>query len=535
MSTVIFEQYDGAAPTAADIVLPLVRCFGVTTPPVEAFAEIALQIECSGTAGSVVQTSGAIALPTIQVFGSTFDAMFGYLKLPAVDIDGFVGSTHVITATWGYVATPLLGGSGSAAVVVVANGSSVLPSADMFGMVGNLNVGAIQLPQPTVRGYVPPPAPTAWAVLSQSHGFMWADTAGVVELIVELAEYVSAGSITESGFLITLRERLGIANTPVSILATAIALEDTLAIRDVLQYALHVVLGETLDLADTATLDRSVLVRIVDRLVLTGTAVSVMDAQITLASALVLGDEVAAPFLAALIEELDLGETLDVQVSRLAALIETVYLDATASTGMMVAVAVDESLLLDDATTTSLAANVLLREALECFGTLSINGDVWSCWIINTESKGVARYTHYPFNSFAVAPWGAYVGATDTGLYTLGGGTDDGTPITARIRSALTDFGDRRAKRVPSMYIGYTADGQIGLKVAHTSTTTGQKVEDHYLLEPRNAGDVRENRFKIGRGIASVYLGFELVNVAGADFALDVVEWMPIRIDRRVR
>jgi len=147
----------------------------------------------------------------------------------------------------------------------------------------------------------------------------------------------------------------------------------------------------------------------------------------------------------------------------------------------------------------------------------------------------VARYTNYPFNSFAKAPWGAYVGATDTGLYELGGDTDDGEPITARIRSALTDFGDRRAKRVPAMYVGYTATGQIGLKVISTSER-GVKTEDHYLLEPRPAtGGVRESRFKVGRGIASVYLGFEVVNVGGADFALDVVEWLPIRLDRRVR
>ena len=33
----------------------------------------------------------------------------------------------------------------------------------------------------------------------------------------------------------------------------------------------------------------------------------------------------------------------------------------------------------------------------------------------------------------------------------------------------------------------------------------------------------------------SVFLGYEIVNVAGADFALDVVEWLPLRLDRRVR
>lgn len=357
--------------------------------------------------------------------------------------------------------------------------------------------------------------------------------AGVFNVV--LGEMLHIRHEQESSFLIALRERLGIVNTPASILSTAIELEDTLAIRDVLQYALDVVLAEVLHLADDVDVTRWVLAQVTERLVLDGVATSLLDAQVTLATALVLGDEVAAPFLAALTETLDLGEALDVRVSRVVALLEELQLETTTSTGLTVVANIDETLLLADGMGATLTANVLLRESLECFGTLSINGDVWSCWLINTESKGVARYTNFPFNSFAKAPWGAYVGATDTGLYELGGDTDDGEPITARIRSALTDFGDRRAKRVPAMYVGYTATGQIGLKVISTSER-GVKTEDHYLLEPRPAtGGVRESRFKVGRGIASVYLGFEVVNVGGADFALDVVEWLPIRLDRRVR
>ena len=105
--------------------------------------------------------------------------------------------------------------------------------------------------------------------------------------------------------------------------------------------------------------------------------------------------------------------------------------------------------------------------------------------------------------------------------------------ITARLRSGLTDLGTRVAKRAPEMYLGYRADGDVLLKVITTSET-GAKVEDWYRLEARPAQDIRESRFKIGRGIKSVYYGWELCNVDGADFEVDSLEWRPLKLDRRL-
>jgi len=540
VSTVIFEPYTTTTPAEGNVPLPLLQCFGFAIPlspgAVQCYGLGKLpRITAAGTADVYVEASATVDLPLIQPFGMTSATAVGHAELPRLEVAGYVGSTATIDVTAGYVPLPPIECAGTATPRVSVSGAVGMPALQAFGVVDDAIVGMGSLPFLGAHGVMASPQPTAWATLYQSQGWLWADAFEESAMSVSLTEYLNASTTTQSSFLIALRERLGIVNTPASILSTAIELEDTLAIRDVLQYALDVVMAEVLHLGDDVAATRRVLAQITERLVLTGTATSTLDAQVTLATALVLGDEVAAPFLAALTETLDLGATLDVQIARVVALLEELQLADAATAGLTVVANVDETLLLADAGDTQLSANVLLREALECFGTLSINGDVWSCWLINTESKGVARYTNYPFNSFAKAPWGAYVGATDTGLYELGGDTDDGEPITARIRSALTDFGDRRAKRVPAMYVGYTATGQIGLKVISTSER-GVKTEDHYLLEPRPAtGGVRESRFKVGRGIASVYLGFEVVNVGGADFALDVVEWLPIRLDRRVR
>ena len=351
---------------------------------------------------------------------------------------------------------------------------------------------------------------------------------------VDLAESLVLGDATTSGFIITLRERLNIVGAPRSILHTAIELQDALVLRDAVQIIWQVVLAEALALADSGESQRVLVANLIDRLVLADIATTTLDARVTLATVLALSDDVGVAWLAELVETLDVSDALDARITALVAVLERLETTDTALASLTVLANVSESLVLSEEGGSQLDANVVLHEALEFFGSIVVNGDVWSCWLINTESKGVARYTNYPFNSFAKAPWGGYVGATDTGLHMLEGDTDDGEPIHALIRSALTDFGSRHLKRVPNMYLGYTASGPMVLKVIHTSEQ-GRKVEDWYRVEPRDAASVRESRFKVGRGIASVYLGFELVNVAGADFALDVVEWLPLRLDRRVR
>ena len=350
---------------------------------------------------------------------------------------------------------------------------------------------------------------------------------------VELTETLALSSASTVEMIVLLREQLNLSGGWRSLISATHAMTESLVLADALQIVWHVLLEERLALADVAQQNAVAIVRTVERLVLSGMADSVLEANIALAEVLALADAGEYVWVQELTESLELGDSVEARIAALVPLLETLEVSATAPMTLTATVALDESLVLVDEAGTQLTANVVLLEALELFGTLRIGDDVYSCWVINTESKGVARYTNYPFNSFAKAPWGEYIGATDVGLHVLGGDTDDGEPIHAAIRSGLTDFGSRHLKRLPTMYLGYTSTGQVGLKVIHTSEA-GNKVEDHYLLEPRPAGDVRESRFKVGRGIKSVYLGFEVVNVAGADFALDVVEWLPVKLDRRV-
>lgn len=352
---------------------------------------------------------------------------------------------------------------------------------------------------------------------------------------VYIDEVLGAGTSTLTSFIVHLRERMGVSGQHGDLLHTIIELDESVLLGELISFLHQVIITEEVLLTVPISQIKQVIVELLDRLIIENVATSKLAAIETLAVALSLTDSALAAWLAAYTESLELDtSTLQTKVAAIVTVLEQLTASSEVDAAFTAVVTFDEVLLTDVEPSSTMTANVVLYEAIDCYARIRINNETYGCWIINTESKGVGRYTNFPFNSFAKAPWGAYIGATDTGLYELGGDKDDGEPILASIRSALTDFGDRRAKRVPAMYIGYAADGNIGLKVVHTSEQ-GKKVEDHYLMEPRSADAVRETRFKVGRGIASVYLGFELVNTDGADFTLDVVEWLPIRLDRRVR
>lgn len=169
-------------------------------------------------------------------------------------------------------------------------------------------------------------------------------------------------------------------------------------------------------------------------------------------------------------------------------------------------------------------------------------GQDFEGWVLNTRPRGAAdnsepirgftTYQNMPFTSFANYQ-GKQYGASTGGVYELTGDTDDGEKIPAWIRTGLMDLDSRRDKRMQSVYVGYTSDKRLIAKMV--TTTGGEKVETWYTMRAiQNAGDTRDGRIQIGKGLHSVYWAFELHNEDGADFTLDVVALWPVYLDRRV-
>lgn len=151
---------------------------------------------------------------------------------------------------------------------------------------------------------------------------------------------------------------------------------------------------------------------------------------------------------------------------------------------------------------------------------------VYDGWIINPMLGASVMVEGFGFNSFAMFK-GQYYAARDSGIYLLGGDTDDGAPILSYVSLPKTTFGTAKVKRVPFAYIGAASDGTMVLRVV-----AGGVVHDYAVRNPTT--DMAEQRVDLGRGLKSNYWQFELINPDGADFSLDTIKFMPVILERRI-
>lgn len=269
-------------------------------------------------------------------------------------------------------------------------------------------------------------------------------------------------------------------------------------------------------------------------------SVSEMSAAITttlLALAMVDGIA-AAPLSADAIADVDVSRLYNAMGRAIAA--ATAHVSATPVLAFMAAVSADAIAQAQGLTTAAqfvaLAANANAYVRAQ-FGTA---GDDFEGWVLNAQPRGEEKlrgfssYDNFPYTSFTTFPRGGKGYATGAdGIYLLEGDTDTGTKIPAYVRSGLIDFGSRRDKRMESMYIGYTSDNKLVAKII--TTISGKKVETWYTMrETPTAEAPIESRIEIGKGLHSVYWGFELHNVDGADMAIDIVSLWPVFLDRRI-
>jgi hypothetical protein len=154
-------------------------------------------------------------------------------------------------------------------------------------------------------------------------------------------------------------------------------------------------------------------------------------------------------------------------------------------------------------------------------------------WVMNTEgSLPLSEYDNYNFNSLTQFKGVSY-GANDAGLHTLSGDNDEGAPITSELSSMMLDMGTSRMKRIRTAYLGYTAGGDLVLKVR--SVSDGSLSEHWYKAREATAAEApREGYVKVGQGLKSRYWQFELTNMDGADFEIDQLELYPLFLGRRV-
>ena len=128
----------------------------------------------------------------------------------------------------------------------------------------------------------------------------------------------------------------------------------------------------------------------------------------------------------------------------------------------------------------------------------------------NTLTGAVSEYTGFGFQSITPTHAGSA-----TGLFALGGDTDDGRPIVATVTTGKQLWGGSLKKMLQMVYFSLKGSG------TSTMTVTGENASHSYPFPVRPDG---QSRSKPGMGIRENYLAFGYSNTDGAAFQLDRIE-----------
>jgi len=146
-------------------------------------------------------------------------------------------------------------------------------------------------------------------------------------------------------------------------------------------------------------------------------------------------------------------------------------------------------------------------------------------WVVNTRTAAVTEYMNYNFRSFAKMG-DRYIAAGKEGLYELDGDTDDGDLIISSMMSGYLQLNDKKLFGLKGAYVAMRGGGRFYLKLI-----AGDGRE--YIYELKAQPNLMTTKVRIGKGINTTYMAFELVT-EGQDFDLDSIEFIPMTRERRV-
>ena len=350
-----------------------------------------------------------------------------------------------------------------------------------------------------------------------------------ITILVELMNVLDEPSFT---VVYALREQLFAADNMTAAASYLSLCSELVALAESVRPVFDVTMAESMEI--TPELE-GVLIRIAairDQLAVIDTAEGLRSLLGPLTETLAALDVLARVRDELLNEEMEISEALDAAVLYYQTLLEQLNL-----TGDFMGMAVFNMTLTDDMDVTGDALTTttfygLLEEKVDFTVSLSLAGLPYLGIAMNATNKSITEYRPYAFNSLAKLN-GRLYGAGADGLYRLEGADDAGVEIPAYVRTALARIAGGRKAHVDSAYLGYSSDGQVQLKVI-TTETTGTKTSRVYELKAQTADTNRAGRIKLGKGVQSVYWAFELSNVLGSDFTIDVIELRVLALSRRV-
>lgn len=532
VEAITFTPLSGASPETdglGEASLPRLRSFGQQQPDTGVGLLPPLRSVGTGSATALFVGTGVGSLRGLRSLGFEAGANYGAGSLPALRALGGYNTLPVPQDGTGSAALGALSSAGLVSRGDLGVGSGSLPALAGFGTeaAGGYGVGLL----PMMRSAGAEAAPSYEAFIISTLGGPVLSTVGTNDLILTAGTAHAATVALQ--YVIPITEAVTVRASAQSALRALEALQEGCSLAAVAAVVHQLVAVEAIVAAAVTDVHRRQIERAVDAVVVLGGVDSKLVAREAVVAAIAMDamalrgwqfDAVASAAFHA-----EAAQTL----RQVQALVESIDVADVAAMTARFTLLLDAAVVLADEASSKATFFELLRDGAAFHATLNLRGERYVAWVLNAETgTGVSRYEGFGFNSFACFN-GRYFGAMDDGVHQLGGNTDNGAPIAAKVRSAMTNFGTSRMKRMAMVYLGLTNDGELVLKQIITSPK-GVKEAFWYTLEGRPAQALREDRSKPDGGLESVYWQWELVNTDGANFDIDAMAFVPMAISRSV-
>lgn len=129
-----------------------------------------------------------------------------------------------------------------------------------------------------------------------------------------------------------------------------------------------------------------------------------------------------------------------------------------------------------------------------------VGGGTTEVWLVNARTQGMAQYSNYPFQAFAMLSNGLLLAGAADGLYLTDSATDAGKEIAGIVEIGASDMGSGSVKYVPDAVLDCEGSGDLVLSVI----SDGGKIRE-YSTSIDHQGLQQNKRFKLAKGIKSRY------------------------------
>ena len=169
------------------------------------------------------------------------------------------------------------------------------------------------------------------------------------------------------------------------------------------------------------------------------------------------------------------------------------------------------------------------------YGSVSLAAKTYQGVVMNMVRKAITTYSGFPMNSMAFFE-GKYIGATSSGIYTLGGNLDNTSIIKATLKSGVLDFGSRFITHIRDIWLTYRSNGNIAIVLEADEDTTNP-VE---MITQISDSKIHEERLGAGtggvpRGFKGRFYTIELKNIDGSSLDLNEISILVDAIRRKLR